>query len=201
MLYERRKVSLNTLLLNQLVILSSSASELEEKARILGFDQQMIIQTLLHMATALTLFLVLAKLLFKPVQKVLDDRKQNISNEYKKIQKDTEYAASLKTEYEAKLTNVKKEAEGILAEARRKAMVQEGKVLDEARQEAQTILSRAHLEIERERAQVAEDIRKEIIEVATLMASKFVAAAMDDKTKDQIFENALSEMGENTWLN
>lgn len=188
-------------LLTSFVLLTNTADDLAEKSRILGFDQQLLIQTGIHMITALALFYILGKLLFKPVKDMLAKRKQAIADEYEKLSKETEAASVLKKGYELKIAEVKKEADEILEQARQAAIAQENKILQEARQEADRIHARASLAIEREREKAREEIRKEIIEVATMMASKFVAASMTDLAKNEMFEKALSEMGEETWLN
>ena len=43
-------------------------------------------------------------------------------------------------------------------------------------------------------------VKQQIISVAAVMASKFVAKAMDDQENDALIEQTLNEMGENTWL-
>lgn len=187
--------------LTSVVLLTNTATDLAGKSRILGFDQQLLIQTGIHIATSLLLFFFLGKMLFKPVKEILAKRKQGIADEYEHLRKETEAAAVLKKGYELKIADVKKEADEILAQARQAAIAQENKILHEARQEADRIHARASLAIEREREKAREDIRQEIIEVATLMASKFVAASMTDNAKNELFEKALNEMGEETWLN
>ncbi len=187
--------------LNALFLLTTTASDLESKARMLGFDTQFLVQTAIHAATAIALFVILGKLIFKPVSKILVKRKEDIATEYQKIKNQSEEGKALIEDYQAKLANVKKEAGEIIAEARKAALVQETNILNEARLESDRIINRAQLEIERERESVKEEIKKEIVEVATLMASKFVVATMDEKTKSQLFDQALVEIGEETWQN
>lgn len=187
--------------LTSFVLLTNTAADVSEKARILGFDQQLLIQTGIHIITSLLLFAFLGKMLFKPVKEILAKRKQGIADEYETLKKETEAASVLRKGYELKIAEVKKEADEILAQARQAAIAQENKILHEARQEADRIHARATLAIEREREKAREDIRQEIIEVATMMASKFVAASMTDLTKNELFEKAINEMGEETWLN
>lgn len=186
---------------NNLFLLTTTATDVEGKARILGFDSQLLLQTAIHGATALALFIILGKLIFKPVNKILEKRKETIANEYQIIKIQTEKGNALIEDYEVKLTHIKKEADEILAEARKAALAHENKMLSEAKLEVDRIFARSKLEIEREKEKVKDDIKKEIIEVATLMASKFVAATMDEKTRSQLFDQAISEMGENTWQN
>ena len=63
----------------------------------------------------------------------------------------------------------------------------------EAREEANRIVDRANREIE------LEDMKTEIVSIASLMAEKAVAASMDVKIQDSLIEETLKEMGESTW--
>lgn len=183
------------------VLLASNAADYSDKARILGFDQQMLISTAIHAATILLLIFILGKVLFKPVSKILVNRKENIAKEFKTIEIENETALALKKEYEIKIAEINKEADEILSNARKKALDQEGKIVQEAKQEADRIHARTSLEIEREKEKVNDDIRKEIIQVATMMASKFVAVSMTEQARNDFYEKALDEIGEDTWLN
>lgn len=187
-------------MLNNLVFLTETATDLQDKARVLGFDTQFLIQLAIHSITTLALFAILGKLLYKPVFNILQKRKDTIATEFENIKDQKSRANSLIMEYEAKMADVHKETESILAEARKAALDQKNKIVDEAKAEAERIQSRALLEIEREKEKVRDEIKKEIVEVATIMASKFVAQSMDDKTRNLLFEQAINEIGEQTWL-
>ena len=83
-------------------------------------------------------------------------------------------------------------------EEERKA--EEERIVAEAKEEAARIIQRANSEIELEKKKAADDIKKEIINVATLMANKVVAASIDAKTQDALIEETLGEIGDKTWL-
>ena len=113
---------------------------------------------------------------------------------------DKESAAALKAEYEAKLKEVDKEAEGILAEARQKAMKNQAKMIDEAKEEASRIVKRAQEEAELEKKHAMDDMKQEMITVAAMMAQKVVAASIDTNIQSTLVDETLKEMGESTWL-
>ena len=192
---------MNMICYSQLHLLSANAADLDSRARLLGFDTQLLISVGLHMLTALALFYILARLLFKPVQKILDNRKKAIAGEFSRIQKESEAVTALRAEYEGKMTEIKKEAETIMAKARRRALEQESKIIDEARIEAQAMISHAQLEIKNDMERAKEEMRREIIEIAAQMAEHFVEVSMDDAAKDAVFQKALQEMGEDAWMN
>nr|WP_246208571.1 F0F1 ATP synthase subunit B [Anaerotalea alkaliphila] len=152
------------------------------------------------MVTVLILFYVLARLLFNPVRNILTKRREEIAGEYDRIAKETEEARSVQEEYETRLKKINQEADEVLAQARKKSMARDDEMMKAAREEADRMLQRARLDIEREKAQFADDIRREIIDVATVMASKFVAVSIDEDTKAKLFKNTLDEIEEVEWL-
>ncbi|HCY60215.1 MAG TPA: ATP synthase F0 subunit B, partial [Lachnoclostridium sp.] len=95
--------------------------------------------------------------------------------------------------------SIDKEAQEILDAARKKAKKQEADILAEAREEANRIVDRANREIELEKKKALEDMKTEIVSIASLMAEKAVAASMDVKIQDSLIEETLKEMGESTW--
>lgn len=166
---------------------------------VIMFTEQTVVQVILHIITVLVLFFILGKLLFNPVRNLLEKRKQGIAEEFERIEADTQAVAALKTEYEGKLKNINAEADQILTHARKRAIEREDEIVANAKAEADRLIRRAHLEIQREKEQMQDDIRREIIEVATVMASKFVAATINEELKSQLVEETLSGIGESTW--
>ena len=79
-------------------------------------------------------------------------------------------------------------------------MHNEQKIVDEAKEEAARIIARANTEAELEKQRVADEVKQQIIAVASVMASKLVAKSIDDKENDALIEETLNEMGEKTWL-
>ena len=168
--------------------------------RMFGLDWQLLADSVLTLIAVFVLFLLMSYFLFNPARKMLNDRKQKIKGELDEARISLENANSLKAEYESKLKDVNKEAENILSDARRSALENENRIIAEAKEEAARIMERARTEAELEKQKLADDVKKEIISVASLMAGKVVAASIDTKVQDQLIEETLKEMGENTWL-
>jgi len=110
-----------------------------------------------------------------------------------------ESAEAARAEAEEILAQAKAQAEEILAQARQKALDNEAKIIAEAKEEAARILSRANAQVELERKAAADDMKKEMIALASLMAEKAVAGAVDAKVQDTMVESTLKEIGEDTW--
>ncbi|MCD7708604.1 MAG: F0F1 ATP synthase subunit B [Clostridiales bacterium] len=146
------------------------------------------------------LFLLMSYLLFNPARKFLKGRQERIENEINSAKEELESADALKAEYEAKLQSVDKEAEEILAEARQKALKNEAKIVDEAKEEASRIIKRAQEEAELEKKHAMDDVKQEMILIASMMAQKVVAASIDTEIQSTLVDETLKEMGESTWL-
>ena len=155
---------------------------------------------LLSMIAVFTLFLVASHFLFNPIRDMLKKRKEQIRGDLDDAKISREEAQRLKEEYEAKLQNVEKEAEEILSAARKKALANEAKIIADAKEEAVRIRERAAQEAELEKKKAADDVKKEMVSIASLMAGKVVAASMNTAIQDSLLEETLKEIGDTTWL-
>ncbi len=185
--------------LGSVTFFMEATADLSDKTRVLGFDLQTIIQIGIQAVAVLILFYFLGRLVFNPVREILQKREEEIKSTFDKIERDTHDVNVLKEDYENRIKDIKAEADKILSSAHTKAIAREDEIVKEAQEEAGRIMQRAHVEIEREREQMNDEIRKEIVDVATLMASKFIKAALDDEQQRVLINEALSEMGDETW--
>lgn len=172
----------------------------EEYTFLFNLDAQLLFDTALLAIAVFFLFMLMSYLLFNPARKLLKDRQERIANDIDSAKEDKESAAALKAEYESKLKDIDKEAELILAEARQKALKNEAKIVDEAKEEASRIIKRAQEEAELEKKHAMDDMKQEMIQIASLMAQKVVAASIDTDIQDTLVEETFNEMGESTWL-
>ena len=167
--------------------------------RLIGFDPQLLHDAVLTGINIFILFFALSCLLFNPARDFLEKRRKKIAEELDQAAQNQKSAAEMKAEYEAKLKAVDKEAEAILEEARRKAKRREAEIIDEAKAEAARIVERAGKEIELERKKALDEMKQEVVSIASLMAGKVVAASIDTKVQDALIDETLKEMGEHTW--
>jgi F-type H+-transporting ATPase subunit b len=167
--------------------------------RLLGFDPQLLFDSFVTGINIFILFFALSYMLFNPVREVLEKRRQRIAGELKNAADDKEAARAMKEEYEARLLEVKKEAEGILEDARKRAKQREAEIITEAREEADRIVTRGSREVELERKKALDDMKEQIISIASVMAGKVVAASIDTTVQDALIDETLKEMGESTW--
>ena len=131
---------------------------------------------------------------FQDVKKFIQDQ----LNEAAAAKKD---ALGMKEEYDARLAKVEDESAELLAEARQKAKTRANEIVNEAGDEAHRIVARAEREVALEKDKVRDEMKQEMVQVASLMAGKFVSNSMDEATQAGLIDETLKEMGEETWQN
>ena len=172
----------------------------EPMERLFDLDFQLLADATLMIIAIFVLFLILSYFLFNPARKLLQDRQNKIRNELDDAQNNMEQAARLKEEYEAKIRDIDKEAEEILSDARKRALKNENEIIANAREEASRIMERARSEARLEKQKMADEVKQEMIGIATMMAGKAVAASMNADIQDSLVNETLKEIGDNTWL-
>lgn len=172
----------------------------EMEPRLFDLDFQLLHDAALSIIAVIALFLIASYLLFNPVRDMLQKRQEKIKNELDSAAADMEDARALKSEYEAKIKDIDKEAEAILAEARQKALANENRIVADAKEEAARIIERANVEAELEKKKAADEVKREMVVIASMMAGKVVSAAIDTTVQDSLVEETLKEIGESTWL-
>lgn len=168
--------------------------------RLFALDAQLLFDTVVMALSMLVLFGLLSYLLFNPVRDLLEKRKQRIVDDKETAKREKEEAIAYKEEYEKKLQEVDKEVQEILSDARKKAMKNEAAIVAEAKEEAARIIARANAEIELEKKRALDDMKQEMIAIASMMAQKVVSASIDTEVQESLIDETLKEMGENTWL-
>ena len=168
--------------------------------RLFDLDFQLLHDAVLMIIAIFVLFIIASNLLFNPVREMMRKRSEKIKNDIDTAAKDKEDALAMKEEYTSRLKEIDKEAETILADARKRALDNESRILEQAREEAFRITERARTEAELEKQKAADDVKREMVVLASLMAGKVVKASIDTTVQEAIVNDTLKEIGENTWL-
>ena len=167
--------------------------------RLFGLDFQLLHDAIITAVAVFVLFLFLSYMLFKPARELLRKRQERIRTDLDMAKADREEANILKTEYEEKMAGAQKDADAVMSEARKKALANEEQIISQAKDEASNIIRQARNEAELEKQKAADEVKTQIIDVASLMAGKVVAANIDTNIQDSLIEETLKEVGEGTW--
>lgn len=168
---------------------------------ILTLDVQLLYSVIIQLITTGILCTILSKLLYKPVTQFLEKRRERIENNINEANKKLADADSLKAEYEIKLKEIEKEKATILEEARARGKQNEALIIEEAKKEAESIKNRAMLDIQREQEKIKEDVKLQIIEVSSLVASKFIKENINEAEQNKLVDQVIADLGEVKWQN
>jgi len=172
----------------------------ESMSRLFDLDWQLIADACLMIIAIFVLFLLMSYFFFNPVRKLLNDRKERVQGELDDAHDNMEQANALRENYEGRLKEIDKEAEIILNDARKKALENESQIVTQAKEEAVRILARARTEAELEKQKAVDEVKKEMISIASILAGKVVTASIDTAVQDSLIDETLKEMGDSTWL-
>jgi len=142
----------------------------------------------------LILLYLLNRFLFKPVLARLDERSARIS----KGLEDAETAARdrelARAEREAAVSEARKEAATMIANANKIATDTRNEILAEARAEAEKVSARAREEINAEKERAMAELRGQVADLALAAAGKLVRSEMDGATQRRLVDEFLAEV-------
>ncbi len=151
---------------------------------------------LLTLCNALILFLVLKLILFKRVNKVMEDRRNDIAESYRKADEAQQNADRMQAEYNEKIGAAKEESAELVRAASKKAQLRSDEIIADAKAEAKGIIDNAYSEIEREKKIAVNSIKDEITEIALSAASAVAAKEITAEDNEKLIESFIDGVGE-----
>ena len=142
------------------------------------------------------LVLIMKKLLFKPVTKMLAAREEEVSSMYTKAEEAQKNAQKLENEYTEKLTGAKEEAARIMKEASHEATLRGEQIVADAQNKAQSLLSKAQKEIECEKEAAVSEIKNDIASIAINIAEKVIEKDINEGDYERLVEEFIQGSGE-----
>lgn len=167
--------------------------------RMLGFDAAFLVSIGFQLLNTGIIIAILGYFLYEPVKKFLHDRQTRVEKQIMDAENIEKEAETLRADYEQKISKINVEKTEILEEARKRATVLEAEIISEAKEEARKIKDRALLDIEREQEKAKDDMRTQIIELSTAMASRYVEVNIDSETQNKLLDEVISGLGEIKW--
>ena len=152
--------------------------------------------TLLSLANLVIIFLIIRKFLFKPVQKVMTERQNQVDKIYSDAGESLNAAKELKQEYEQHMASARQEADDLIKNATRSAQRKSDQILAEANSQAAHVKQKADAEIAQQKKQMLKDVRSEISELAVDIASKVVEREISQKDYDGFVNEFIQNVGE-----
>ena len=162
----------------------------------LGIVSLNIWQILISLANLTILYIVIKKILYKPVKVVIEGRKEAIAKSYADAEKAQNEANASRDEYAAKLATAHATADEIIHDATVVANRRGEKIVADAHQKAEEIVKQGELEASMEKKKAMESIRRDITDVSAAMTEKLLKREMNEADHRGMIDEFLKGVGE-----
>ena len=144
----------------------------------------------------LIVYLILKKILFKPVKKMIDSRQSEVDGMYADAEEAKADAERMREEYEEKISNAEAESEEILRTAHRRAVLRSEEIIAEAEREAARCVERASEEIELEKRQALNEVKDSVAEMAIGIAEAVIGRDVSAEEHRGLIDDFIESVGE-----
>lgn len=153
-------------------------------------------ELLFQLINTFLVYLLLKKLLFKPVTEFMSKRAAEVENNIALGENTKREGEEYKKQYESKLEEAKQESQDIIKQATVRAEQKSEEIVTSAKTEASRLVERAHSEIQKERQKVMNELKDDISSIALMAASKVIEQDLDETKHEKLINNFIKEVGE-----
>lgn len=153
-------------------------------------------QILLHMLNFVILAGGLTFLLFKPVNRFLEQRKEHFAEQERKNQEDREEAERLHAEYEQKMQSAETEILERQKAAEKEWTVISAQHINEAKEKAAAIIHAAEEEAEDRKEHILESAQTEIGELVVTAAQKLLSDTVTPERNSALYDEFVRLAGD-----
>ena len=152
-----------------------------------------LFQVIIAAANFVVFLVLMYTFAFKPVAKMLSDRKERIEQGLKDADQAKRDRESAETDRIAALTEARREANDILARAQKVAQETRDADIAATREELERMRVRASSEIEAEKQRALAELRGEVADLALQAAGRVVGETMTDQRQRRLVEEFLAD--------
>jgi F-type H+-transporting ATPase subunit b len=140
-------------------------------------------------------FFFVWKWVLPAMNKVLEERREQIQGNLEKAEATRQEADRELTEYRSQIAGARDEANRIIEEARQTADQLRADIQAKAEAEAQQTVIRAQEEIRAERDRVFQELRGQVGELAVELAGRVVGAELDEQAHRRLIDEYIDQVG------
>ena len=139
------------------------------------------------------LFGLLYLVAYKPIMRMLDERSRRVKESMEQTEFIKQQAERAEGEAEKRIEAASKEGQEMVARAVRTGEETRRQTQQEAKQDAEVLIARARTEIQRERDEAIDDLRKEFADLTIMAAEKVIERSLDKKAHRELIDKVLKE--------
>lgn len=140
------------------------------------------------------LVVILTKFLYRPILKMLDDRKKKIEDGLLMAEKMKTKEEELDTAREKVLDHAKAEGREIIEEAKNRAKKLEEAILIRANDEAKTIKEKAKVEAMEEKEVIMGELNNKVLSIAMAIVKTILPGILDKKAHMDLIEKKIATL-------
>ncbi len=141
------------------------------------------------------IWIVLAKFAWPSVVKAMDAREAKIQGDLDDAAKAKSDAEATKKEYEQRLADANRQADEIVAAAKKEAEEERSKVLAKAQKDAAATIAKAHDVVDSERHKAMIELSSSVVDLSVEIASKIIGDGLSQDQQRKLAEKYLAEVG------
>ena len=156
----------------------------------LGINLPTLIAQVINFAILLGLLYLVA---YKPIMRMLDERSRKVKESMEQTELIKQQAERAEEEVKKQIKAAGREGQEMIARAVRSGEDTKQKAQQDAKQDAESLIARAQVEIQRERDEAIGELRKEFADLTILAAGKVIDRSLDKKAHRQLIDKVLKE--------
>jgi len=154
----------------------------------LGIEWKIILAQIVNFTV---LLLILQKFAYRPVVKILTERRKKIEEAIERSKTVDSQMAEIEALKEKVLDEARVKSEEILVKAEQSARKVQEDMLADTHEKSEKLMEDTRKKIEAEREKIFQEVKREIAEVVALAVEKSVGDIADKKTQEKMVAEAL----------
>jgi F-type H+-transporting ATPase subunit b len=151
-------------------------------------------QSMLFYAINLVILIVAIRfLVYKPVKKIVDNRKEQLEFLFVENERLNKEALELKKNHEKALRQTRQEVATMTEEITKNAKLKSQEIIEQAQKKAQEIIQKAKKEMKEEKSRVLNACKQQVPIISMDIARQIVQRELNEQDHQKLIEDALSE--------
>lgn len=141
------------------------------------------------------LILLLKHFFWEKIKRAIDARQEAIDETILQADEDAEKARRLRLDNERILKSAKEEGRKLRENQKKEADRIYKEIVDDAHKEAEVILNRANIEIQREEEKAKYELKQQAVELSLMLAEKALGESIDENKHRELINDFIEKVG------
>ncbi|MBU0614441.1 F0F1 ATP synthase subunit B [Patescibacteria group bacterium] len=168
-----------------------SGNPIEAVAGQFGLNGQIFVAQLINFTIVLVVLWIFA---YKPIIKMLDERKEKIEKSIKQADDIERRITAIEDEKKEVIAAAKKEAQKIAEEAQKIGEDRRAEIVESAKREVERVISKGKQQLSEEREAMLRDVRKDVVDIAMKATARILSGQIDEKKSQSLAEEIVRKM-------